>query len=207
MESLEALLKPPFFDQWVAIITAGGVVLAPAAWAIKRVLTGHKVKKNVAEGICAELDDTVDTLGEASCHPRFKMTIIDPESTSAVKTCKKIRGTLTFLNHDAYDGFLHAGHLVTLDPELVQEIQNVYQRIKHHNKWLEHLMPLLDKESETGKSNLAVTGTYYNALSKYESELLEMIPALKKRLKALTLFRLRFGRRPHRVRAANFSRC
>ena len=83
-----------------------------------------------------------------------------------------------------------------LDANLVQDIQNVYQRVKHHNKWLEHLMPLHDKESETGKSNLTVTNTYYSLLNKYEAELLEMIPALKKRLEVLCSFWSWFGRWP-----------
>ncbi len=94
-----------------------------------------------------------------------------------------------------------------LNSELVQDVQNVYQRIKHHNKWLEYLMPLLDKESETGKSNLAVTSTYYDILSKYESELLDMIPALKKRLEVLASLQSRLGRLACRFRVVKPARC
>lgn len=182
MQGLEAVLGVFDLDRDLAIITAGGVVLAPVAWAIKRVLNGYKVKKIVAKGICAELDDTVEALGDASRHPRVEKTIIDPESTSTIKTCKKIRCTLTFLNHDAYDSFLYSGHLTAIDANLVQKVQNVYQLIKYHNKWLEHLMPLLDRESETGEPNLVVTSTYYSILDEYELELLRDIPSLKKNL-------------------------
>lgn len=185
---LEAVLGSPYFDQVAAAATAIGVVGAPAAWAIKRWWNGRQIKKTVAKGLCAELEDTVRALGETSRHRQLEKTIIDPESMSAIKTCKKIHCTLTFLNHDAYDSFLYSGHLMALDAGLVQEVQNVYQLVKYHNKYLKHLMPLLDRESETGEVNLTGTSTYYNILDKYESNLLETIPPLKKSLLKLASF-------------------
>lgn len=180
-----------------------GVVVAPAAWAIKRRYSGYRTRKMVAEGLCAELEDAMKALNGTTGHRQIKMTIIDPEATGLIKTCKRIRIVLGFLNHDSYDGFHYAGHLSVFDAGLVQDIQNVYQRIKHHNKWLEYMMPLRDKETETGKINLAVTSTYYNTLDKYESELLERIPDLKKRLERLAAFWPRFARSASRVRVSH----
>ena len=179
----------------MAVVTAAGVIGAPVAWAAKRRYNGYQIRKTVAKGLCAELDDTTRALDGTSCHHQIKISIIDPKSNTAIKTCKKIRCTLTFLNHDAYDGFLHAGHLTALDTDLALDVQNVYMRVKYHNRWLDHLMPLLDRELETGKANVAVTSTYYDILDKHESELLEKIPVLKKRLEGLASLRFRFGRR------------
>lgn len=189
----------PYFDQGVATVTALGVIGAPAVWAIKRRWNGHQTRKTAAKGLCAELEDTMKALGDASRHQQFEETIIDPETTSGIKTCKKIRWTLAFLNHDAYDGFLHAGHLAMLDAELVQEIQDIYQLIKRHNMWLEYMMPLRDKESETGEANLAVTSTYYDILDKHECKLLETIPGIEKRLENLSSFWPWVGRWTGRV--------
>ena len=52
---------------------------------------------------------------------------------------KKMHYVPAFLNCGACDSFLHSGRLVMLDAKLVQEIQNIYQLIKRHNKYLDYL--------------------------------------------------------------------
>ena len=200
IETLSQVWAHPDFDKSLAVITTGWVVLAPLTWAVKRWLNGRWARADVSRGICAELDDLRRALDGTDGRRYDERTIVDTSSSRPIPVFKKVRYVRAFLNCDAYDSFMYSGRLVMLDAKLVQEVQNIYQLIKHHNEYLKLLQPWFDKETETGRSMLAVTSVYLNMLDKHDAELLEKIPRLTEELEASrslsdSLRRLFLGRR------------
>ena len=184
IEALSWVWIHPDFEKWTSAFTAGGVVLAPLTWAIKRWLNGRKARADVSKGIHAELGDARRALDGTDGRRYDERTIADDASPCPVPMRKKIRYVQAFLNCDAYDSFLHSGRLVMLDAKLLQDVQNTYQLIKRHNKYLDYLQPLFDREIETGMGMPAVTGVYFNMLDRHDAELLEKIPGLMEKLGA-----------------------
>ena len=186
-QMIEALLQMwahPDFEKSLAAFTAGGVVLAPLTWAVKRWLNGRRARADVSRGIYAELCDARKALDGTDGRRYDERSIVDTGSPCPLPVHKKVRYVQAFLNCDAYDSFLHSGRLVMLDAKLVQDIQNTYQLIKRHNKYLDYLQPWFDREIETGTSMLAVTGVYFNMLDRYDAELSKKIPRLVEKLGA-----------------------
>ena len=186
-QMIKALLQAwarPDLEKSLAAITAGSVVFAPLAWAVKRWLNGRRARADVSRGIRAELDDSRKALDGTDGRRYDERTIVDTDSSCPVPVRRKIRYVQAFLNCDAYDSFLHSGRLVMLDAKQVQDIQNIYQLIKHHNEYLKLLQPLFDREIETETSMPAVTGVYLGMLDRHDAELLEKIPRLMEKLGA-----------------------
>ena len=77
---IEALVQAwahPDFEKSMAAVTAGGVVLAPLTWAVKRWLSGRRARADVSRRIRAELDDTRRALDGTDGRRYNERTIAD----------------------------------------------------------------------------------------------------------------------------------
>ena len=57
--------------------------------------------------------------------------------------------TCRLLNHDVYDSLVYSGSILFLDYELQQQIQDVFNRIKYHNRHLRQLLDVLEDSKTT----------------------------------------------------------
>ena len=123
-----------------------------------------------------ELEDTLDALDEKKHKKQFKKVTYDD------KECHFMN---RFLNHDVYDSLIYSGEISTLYKKYIQPIQDLFQNIKHHNKYLEKIRDIEDRE--TTESAIAhITWSHYLFLEQIEKKLLKHIPKMVTEMKGMT---------------------
>lgn len=121
-------------------------------------------KRRASLSLYLELEDTLEAFRDAN------------------NVCKVQHGSKTslfvnrFLNHDMYDGMVLSAKMGLLTPDLQQDVQNVFRKIKLHNRYLEHMDKIQDK-------NNPYLLQHYEVLEEYEAYLKDNIPRLMNELK------------------------
>lgn len=84
------------------------------------------------------------------------------------------------LNHDFYDSLVFSGKINFLRPELQQQVQNIFNQVKTHNKYLELVMKM--NEEAAGNEIPEISYKYYDWMDRNEVKLLNDIPLVLKKL-------------------------
>ena len=155
-----------------SVLTAGVLIITPLTYVIKRWLNDNKLRKEISHSLHEELKDCIDAIDENTKRDQMDIVIKD----------NKKRYTLTFMNHDMYDSLIFSGKIQALNIELQQDIQSIFRKIKLHHKYLEYATKLRDEAKLNNKNIDDTTGPYYGMIADYESELLESIPRIRKKL-------------------------
>ena len=90
-----------------------------------------------------------------------------------------------FFNHDFYDSLIFSGKINFLEPDLQQQIQNIFHMIRQHNEYLEITQRVrlakqkhFDDQTQLPKE----VYFYYIGMNRYEKELTKSIPDMMKKL-------------------------
>ena len=57
-------------------------------------------------------------------------------------TSKDVYFMARSLNHDFYDSLIYSGRINFLDPALQQQVQDIFKRIKIHNKYVDTVLEM-----------------------------------------------------------------
>ncbi len=83
-------------------------------------------------------------------------------------------------NHDFYDSLVSSGKINFLKSDLQQPLQNIFQTIKIHNKYLDLVDTMYDQNSENKIPDKSLK--YYQWMDENEIKLMEAIPIMQKKL-------------------------
>ncbi len=86
------------------------------------------------------------------------------------------------LNHDFYDSLIFSGNIKFLKSDLQQPLQDIFQFIKIHNKYLDVVDKMYDQNDKNEIPHKALK--YYEWMDLSEVDLMEKIPIMQKKLKA-----------------------
>ena len=168
-----------FLSKWASIATIISLILFPANYFLNQNTTKREQKQQVIDernlasrNLYGELHDAL----QAITGKKYPKNLFDVSIDGTTLTF-----TNRFLNHDIYDALIFSGKIGFLRYELQQQIQNVFQKIKHHNYYLKYIAELWDKD----KCNKIPKNTipYYQLLDSDEKLLLNEIPIIIKKLK------------------------
>ncbi len=163
-----------YLSKWASMITIISVGIVPAWYFWTKHQNEQDEKSRASKNLYIELDDTWKAL-QYEAHPDQFLG----------KNLKK-GGIAKFmnraLNHDFYDSLVFSGKINFLPPEIQQEIQDGFQRIKDHNFYIRKIRDIEDYAYLHEIISLK-TDRYYEMLDKTEVILLDEIPKLKEKLK------------------------
>ena len=157
-------------SKWASVVTILSLAGAPIAYFVKQhdrereaELAEAMERKRASKNLYGEMRDTLQSIrGD-----------IFPEDLFDLKASgKTITFTKRFLNHGIYDSLVFSGGIKFLDYDIQQKIQNVFNMIKYHNRYLGMILENTTSDNETSKSSMR----YYKVLDKYERRLLKEIP-------------------------------
>ena len=152
-----------------SIVTIISLVVAPLFFFVKRWYDKRSERKMVSKNLHGELQDALDALDD-KLHPKDFFTL-------KFSRDREIQYMNRSLNHDVYDSLIFSGKINFLRHDLQQQIQDIFKRIKAHNKYIIKTGEMLVKD----KGNAQVY-VYYERLEYIEKILLESIPATMKKL-------------------------
>lgn len=156
-----------------SIITIGSLGIAPAWYLWKRNKEQKAERKQASENIYRELEDTEESL-DGDLYKEYAIQVKDSNGKEIYYMNRK-------LNNDFYDSLIYSGKINYLKPELQQQVQNIFSRIKDHNKFLELVRTMQDATPDNSIPEKAFK--YYEWLDLNEVILLKDIPLMKKKLK------------------------
>jgi len=149
------------------VVTILSLGLVPVWYIWKRGQDREQAFQNLAR----ELGDALKGLDE-TIYPDLKEKKFDNKSYVFMRRR---------LNHDFYDSMIFSGKINYLKPDLQQIIQDTFQKIKDHNKYIQKISDIEDNAEKNEDYSYKVE-RYYEILEKTEVSLLDEIP---KRIKEL----------------------
>ena len=152
-----------------AIVTIMSLGITPIFFFVKRWYDKSSERKMVSQNLYGELNNALDAL-DYKTHPDNFFTIILPSD-------QEIQYMGRLFNHDVYDSLIYSGKINFLRHNLQQQIQDIFQHINDHNKYLTKVgeIPVRDK------TNTHVYD-YYERLWNIEVILLRTMPSTMKKL-------------------------
>ena len=167
------------FSKMSSMITILSLGIAPAWYFWKKNQDERHTRVRSSKNLYLELDDALKALDTEKYPDDFKKVMIDDGKCVYFMN----RG----LNHDFYDSLIFSGNINFLRPEIQQQIQDIFQRIKDHNRHIRKIRDIEDNAND-GSDILHKTKRYYEILSQNECVLLEKIPEMKKTLEEICLY-------------------
>ena len=150
--------------------------VASFAYIRKQRQNDREEKQDVARAsrnLYNELDDTLVSLD--------RKTYKEHAYSFKINNKKEIFFMNRHLNHDFYDSLVFSGRINFLRPELQQQVQNIFTRIKAHNVYLDLVVKMQDEAEGTDIPHK--TYKYYEWMDKSEAELSKEIPDILKKLR------------------------
>ena len=170
---LESIWGGEFLDKWVSIVTIISLVMAPVIYFWKKWQSSMDERARASKNLHTELDDALDGLSEKK-HGDLKRVELPSR--------KEAHFMNRMFNHDFYDSLVFSGKINFLPPNIQQPIQDTFQKIKDHNKYIRKIRDIEDDAGEDEDVSKK-TARYYEMLDKIEEELLSDIPVVKEKLK------------------------
>ncbi len=127
-------------------------------------------KERTARNLYHELKDALEGLDYKKFPSSFRH--IDITDDSATK--KTVYFMARLLNHDFYDSLVYSGKINFLEPDLQQRVQDIFNRIKDHNKCLR----IASEMSYEDRDVVPKIHKYYEWLDANERHLNEDIPKM-----------------------------
>lgn len=162
------------WDFTVNVATLVPLVIAPIAYFVKRFLEKRSHNRLVSRNLYGELQDGLNTL------TKHKLT-------SRYYSNQKYEFLAKYLNHDIYDSLITSGQINFLDYELQQKVQDVFTKIKDHNRYLNKLITLeeeIEKNDAHHENITPIIVKYCNLLIKFEGDIKKTIPSITDGLKS-----------------------
>lgn len=155
--------------KWASIVTILSLAGAPIAYFVKQHDKEREAeqaeameRRRASKNLYGEMRDTLQAIrGDTFPEDFFDLKV----------NGKTVTFTNRFLNHGIYDSLVFSGGIKFLDYDIQQKIQNVFNMIKYHNRYLGIILENADG-GEIPKDAIA----YYEVLDKYERRLLKEIP-------------------------------
>lgn len=161
-----------FLGKWSSVVTILSLVGVPVAYFVRQYEKEQEMAKmEVVEKARASKNlrgELLDTL-EAIKGKEFPDDLIDLKVGDTTITFMN-----RFLNHDIYDSLVFSGGIKFLDYKIQQKIQDIFNIIKHHNRYLRFT---IENRGPDGRVSEIVL-RYYELLDKYEKQMLEKIPPM-----------------------------
>lgn len=161
-------------DDAAALTAIFIAIMAPAAYLLKSIMSERderrkesRMKARVIDGMCYELQDTLDGLNR----DKYKNEAL----SFTIKGKKKVYFMNRHLNRDFYDSVLISGTFYLIEPKAYQKAQDVYTMVKYHNAYLDQSRSLARSESE---EDLERAYILYEWLDKSERKMIKRIPEL-----------------------------
>ena len=139
----ECMWSGEFLGKWAAAVTVLSVVGSPIAYFAKlnekeRDLRRREERgrKSVLNNLCWEMNDTLDALDTSHYLMR------------ANRGTKSVTFTNQFLNHGVFDGLVFSGKTGFLMTAPQQQTQDIFQRVKYHNQYLQRVTELQNESSQ-----------------------------------------------------------
>lgn len=175
---LVALLFWPYMwegeilGKWASIVTILSLAGAPIAYFTRQYDKEREAEQTEAmerlrasKNLYGEMLDTLRTIrGDMFPEDCFDLKLND----------KTVTFTKRFLNHGIYDSLVFSGGIRFLDYDVQQEIQNVFNMIKYHNRYLGMILESTAGDGEASEGSMR----YYEVLDGYERRLLKDIPGV-----------------------------
>lgn len=113
---------------WASIATTSVIIVS----VIKYFKNRNKDRKQASKNLYLELKDTLNSLdGQKHKSDSYSVNIKNEKGEDA-----EVYFINRDFNHDVYDSMVFSGRINLLEPELQQPIQDIFKRIKMHNKFL-----------------------------------------------------------------------
>ena len=168
-----------FLSKWAALATILSLVVVPITYFLRQSEKETEIrqkedaeKNRTCRNLYGELSDTLDAI-KGKQYPEDLLDVTFKDRT-------KITYTHRFLNHDIYDSLIFSGGIRFLKYELQQKIQDIFNMIKRHNRYLEIIIENQEQMEDDNVSK--VTKKYFKLLDKYERQLLKLIPQMMSEL-------------------------
>ena len=162
------------WDFTINVATLLPLVLAPLAYFVKKFLEKRSHNRRVSRNLYEELQDGLRAL--TARKPTYRHY-----------NNQKYEFVAAYLNHDIYDSLINSGEINFLDHELQQEVQNVFKKIKEHNRFLDRLILLeesIEKSDSGHESLIPIIEKYCSLLIKFESDIKKTVPIIADGLKS-----------------------
>lgn len=161
-----------------SLVTIVLLLIAPIVYFVKQrqkereaIQSETNERSRASKNLCIELNDTLDGLNAEKYSDLKKVTMGNSEFYFMNRA----------LNHDFYDSLISSGKITYLNSDLLQHLQDTFQRIKDHNFYIRKIRDIEDN-SIPGKDISSKTYRYYEKLHLNEEKLLEEIPKMKEKL-------------------------
>ena len=118
-----------YISKWASMFAIISFGLAPAWYFWTKHQNEQDERSKASKNLYIELDDALDGLNEDK-HPDLKKVEINDSEFYFMNRA---------LNHDFYDSLVFSGKITFLRPELLQPLQDTFQRIKDHNFYIRQI--------------------------------------------------------------------
>jgi len=165
---------------WLNPIASVVTILTVAASAAKYFMDKKAETTRASKNLYLELEDTLASL-DAEKFPADlgSASIKDHDGND-----KKVYFMARSLNHDFYDSLIYSGKINFLDPSLQQPVQDIFKRIKMHNKYVDAVL----ETTERNGGHVPVSAYKYclwmeDAEKRLQKELPKMLRSLREHFK------------------------
>ena len=164
-------------DMGISLVASFGPILTIAVSAI--LYFSHKKTETAttAENLYRELEDTLAGLDEEIFPNDFYNTSIKDRTGGSRAVCFMNRK----FSHDSYDSLIYSGRINFLDPPLQQRVQNTFKRIKTHNKYIDMVRDMVERNNGVVP---AAAHYYCEWMDDAEKHLQQELPAMLQTLRA-----------------------
>lgn len=161
-----------YLGKWASSITILSVITAVPWYFWKKSQDEKDERSRASKNLYKELNDTLDGLDETKHSDLKKVKIGDSEFFFMNRA----------LNHDFYDSLIYSGKITFLRSEILQPLQDTFQRIKDHNFYIRKVRDVEDNASPN-EDITSKTCRYYEKLHVDEEKLFKEIPDMIEKLK------------------------
>ena len=142
---------------------------------IKYFKNRNKDRKQASKNLYLELKDTLRSLdGQKHESDSYGVNIKNKEGKN-----EKVYFINRDFNHDVYDSMVFSGRINLLEPELQQPIQDIFKRIKIHNRYLTATREMGTLDDPVPKESYS----YYEWMNKNEIRIKDEIEDMLEKLK------------------------
>ena len=155
-----------------SILSLGAIAITYVVKQIQKDKQEKQYRARVSKNLHTELIDTLESLDREKHKEDACSFKIDDKQEIFFMNRR--------FNHDFYDSLIFSGHINFLRPELQQQVQNIFNRIKTHNNYLDLVMRMQDEAR--GNTIPKKTYKYYVWMDKNEVSLSKDIDNMLKKL-------------------------
>lgn len=133
-----------------------------------------------AESLLKEIESNEEAITGKQGYPTVKYTGLDDEKS-------KIKYTNAFLDYDSYENLINSGQFSYFKPDTQFSLRELYTRIKDHERTIKYIDELEDKFKlqfpDDDSKFLKAVARHEAVLTLWESQILELVPETKKKLR------------------------